>query len=156
MWDHQAQRTWVSGKRWLHLPLALALAFPGCQQPPQTLLCLQVKGAEAGSRAAAAATQMTTASNSGTLSLEKGEDTCPLWQGKGAWLPFSHGGVRLEIRITCIRGTQTRPGVPDSDRWSPVSVSHYPPGENGPREVCWSPKGVGKEVQTKKMALGKS
>ena len=154
VWDHQAQRTWVSGKRWLHYPVALALALPGCQQPPQTLLCLQVKGAEAGSWAGAAATQMTTALSRGTLSLEKGRDTCPLWQGKDVWLPFSHGGVRLEIQITCIRGTQTRPGVPDSDRWTPVSVSHYPLGEKGPREVCWSLKGVGEGGSNKEDGLG--
>lgn len=99
---------------------------------------------------------MTTASNSGTLSLEKGKDTCPLWQGKDAWLPFSHGGIRLEIQITCIRGTQTRPGVPDSDRWSPVSVSHYPRERMGPGRSAGVQKVLGKEVQTKKMALGKS
>ena len=142
VWDHQAQRTWVSGKRWVHLPLALALALPGCQQPPQTLLCLQVKGGEAGSWAGAAATQMTTALSSGTLSLEKGRDTRPLWQGKDAWLPFSHGGVRLESQITCIRGTrpdQLFPTVTGGPREC-ISLSpgrEWAQGGLSESERCW-------------------
>lgn len=35
-----------------------------------------------------------------------------------------------------------------------MSVSHYPLGEKGPREVCWSLKGVGEGGSNKEDGLG--
>lgn len=36
----------------------------------------------------------------GTPSLERGQDTCPSWQGEDAWLPFSHGGARTQLNTS--------------------------------------------------------
>lgn len=115
------------------------------------LLCLHVKGAEAGSGPGAAASQVAATPSSGTLSLERGRDIRPPWQGKDDWLPFSPRGARTQLNTSLESQTTTcvRPGCPTSDRRTLLEQISLPGEEVGPVRSAgaWA---LGKEVQTDK------